>query len=376
MPTLAPATVAGLRSFLPQAASVANPVDMIASAGPDEYRRAIELLLADPNVDSLLVVFIPPIITAAEHVAVAIRTAVSGNTTKPVLATFMGAHGQMPLSSVPAYLFPESAAVALARVTHYGEWLRKPQDAVQPAGRFDRQAARGVVARALASGGGWMNPVDAQALLKTCGVEVAQARLVRTPDEAARAASEIGFPVAMKAVGTTLVHKTEIGGVKLGVGGGQAVRETYADFAARLGDRLEAVLVQRMVTGGVEMVIGAINDPSFGPLVMSGTGGIFVELVGDTVFRMCPLSEADAGEMIDEMKGKVLLRGYRGSAPADEAAFRQALLSISQLIDACPEILEMDVNPVLVLAHGAVAADARILIGPKSKGPAGRRIWY
>ena len=151
VPTLTPATVAGLRSFLPPAASVANPVDMIASAGPDEYRRAIELLLADPNVDSLLVVFIPPIITAAEHVAVAIRTAASGNTTKPVLATFMGAHGQMPLSSVPAYLFPESAAVALARVTHYGEWLRKPQDAVQPAGRFDRQAARAVVARALAS---------------------------------------------------------------------------------------------------------------------------------------------------------------------------------------------------------------------------------
>ncbi len=376
VPTLAPATVAGLRSFLPPAASAANPVDMIASAGPEEYRRAIELLLADPNVDSLLVIFIPPIITAAEHVAVAIRTAVSGNTTKPVLATFMGAHGQMPLSSVPAYVFPESAAVALARVTHYGEWLRKPQDAVQPASRFDRQAARAIVARALASGGGWLNPEDAQALLRTCGIDVAEARMTRTPDEAARAAAEIGFPVAMKAVGATLVHKSEIGGVKLGVSGGQAVREAYADFASRLGERLEAVLVQRMVTGGVEMVIGAMNDPSFGPLVMSGTGGIFVELVGDTVFRMCPLSEADASEMIDEMKGKVLLRGYRGSAPADEAAFRLALLSISQLVDACPEILEMDINPMLVLAHGAVSADVRIRVGPKSTGPAGRRISY
>ena len=138
LPTLSAATVAALRAFLPAAASVANPVDMIASAGPDEYRRAIELLLADPNVDSLLVIFIPPIITAAEHVAIAIRTAVLGNTTKPVLATFMGAHGQMPLSSVPSYVFPESAAVALSRVTHYGEWLRKPQGGVLPPGRFDR----------------------------------------------------------------------------------------------------------------------------------------------------------------------------------------------------------------------------------------------
>jgi acyl-CoA synthetase (NDP forming) len=134
--------------------------------------------------------------------------------------------------------------------------------------------------------------------------------------------------------------------------------------------------VQKMVAGGVEMVVGGINDPSFGPLVMSGTGGIFVELIGDTVFRMCPLTEADGTEMISEMKGKVLLRGYRGSATSDEAAFRRLLLSVSRLIDACPEILEMDINPVMVLARGAVAADVRIMIGPKATGPAGRRISY
>ena len=376
LPTLSPGTVAALRTFLPASASVANPVDMIASATPEQYRRAIELLLSDANVDSLLVIFIPPLVNAAEDVGAAIRTAVAGNTSKPVLATFMGMQGPMPLSSVPSYLFPESAAVALARVTHYGEWLRKPVGSVLPADRFDRDGARAIVATALAVGGGWLGPADAQALLKTCGIAVAETRLARTPDEAARAAAEIGFPVAMKAVGATLLHKTEIGGVRLGVSGEHAVREAYADFAARLGDRLEAVLVQRMIAGGVEMVVGGINDPSFGPLVMSGTGGIFVELVGDTVFRMCPLTDTDATEMINEMKGKVLLRGYRGSAPSDEAAFHNVLLSVSQLMDACPEILEMDINPVLVLARGAVAADVRIMIGPKATGPAGRRISY
>jgi acyl-CoA synthetase (NDP forming) len=241
---------------------------------------------------------------------------------------------------------------------------------------FDREAARAIVTRSLEGGGGWLDATDAQALLKAGGVTVAEARLARTPNEAAQFAAEIGFPVALKADGPTLVHKTEIGGVKLGVASAQAVREGYADLATRLGDRLEGVLVQKMVTGGIEMVIGGMNDPSFGPLVMAGTGGIFVELVGDTVFRMCPLTEADADSIVQEMKGKVLLRGYRGAPPVDEAAFKGMLLAVSQLVDACPEIQEMDINPVMVLAQGAVAADARVRIGPPAPEPSGRRISY
>jgi acetate---CoA ligase (ADP-forming) len=372
---LSPVTVEELRSFLPAAASIGNPVDMIASATPEQYRRALGLLLKDPNVDSVIVIFIPPLVTAAEDVAAAIRTSVAGNT-KPVLATFLGMQGAAPLAPVPAYLFPESAAVALSRVTHYGEWLRKPD--VQPACGvgFDREAARAIVSRALEAGGGWLDATEAQALLEAGGIPVAEARLARTPEEAAEFAAEIGFPVALKADGPTLVHKTEVRGVKLGVSTAQAVREAYADFTTRLGERLEGVLVQKMVTGGIEMVIGAMNDPSFGPLVMAGTGGIFVELVGDTVFRMCPLTEADAGSMVQEMKGKVLLRGYRGAPPVDEAAFKGMLLAVSQLVDACPEIEEMDINPVMVLSQGAVAADVRVRIGPPAPEPAGRRISY
>ncbi len=375
LPPLSASTAERLRAILPPAASVANPVDMIASATPEGYGRAVELLLADENVDSLLIIFIPPVIDHAEDVASAIRAAVAGSA-KPVLATFLGQQGSQSLGTVPSYMFPESAAVALSKVTMYGEWLRRPQSEPPALPGFNRDEARARVAAALAAGGGWMPPDDAQALLRSCGIDVAEGRHVRTADEAARAAAAIGFPVALKAVGAALRHKTDVGGVKLGLGGEQAVREAFADLSVRLGDRLDGVLVQRMVRGGVELVIGAINDPSFGPLVMAGTGGIFVELIGDTVFRMCPLAEFDAAEMIGEMKGRVLLRGYRGAPPADESAFRAMLLRVSQLVDACPEIQEMDLNPVMVLPSGAVAADARVRIGPKAPGPKGRRVSY
>jgi acetyl coenzyme A synthetase (ADP forming)-like protein len=374
LPPLATETVDGLRAFLPAAASVANPVDMIASADAESYRRAMRLVAADPNVDSLIVIFIPPVTTAEREVAAAIKDT-AGGCGKPVVAVFMGAQGAVPLAPVPAYMFPESAAVALAHVTQYGEWLLKPAPEPPRLTAFDRDAARALVCAALASGVEWLSAPDAQRLLELCGIDVADARIARTADEAARAAVEIGLPVAVKALGATLVHKTELGAVRLGVSSEQGVREAFGDFSARVGDRLESVLVQRMVSGGVEMVVGGINDPSFGPLVMAGTGGIFVELIGDTVFRMCPLAEADALEMVSEMKGRALLRGYRGAPPADEAAFRRVLLAVSQLVDACPEIQEMDINPLLVLPRGAVAADVRIRVG-RLPARTGRRVSY
>jgi acetyl coenzyme A synthetase (ADP forming)-like protein len=368
-------TAAALRSFLPAAASVANPVDMIASASADHYRRTIALVLADPNVDSLLTIFIPPIVTAAEDVATAIQTASAGSA-KPVLATFMGVQGTLPLSKIPTYTFPESAAVALAHVTQYGEWRGKPLVEPPQLPGFNREAVRTVVADALARDAGWMDPVTIEKLLAASGIKVAEARVARSAEEAVRVAGEVGLPVAMKGLGGTLLHKTEEGAVKLRLADGAAVRAAFADLETRLGKRLEGVLVQRMIGGAVEMVVGGLNDPSLGPVIMAGTGGVFVELLGDTVFRMCPLTEADATEMIEELKGKLLLRGYRGAPPADEAAFRFLLLSASQLLDACPEIEEMDLNPVMVLWKGAVAADVRIKIGPPRTGVRSRRISY
>jgi acetyl coenzyme A synthetase (ADP forming)-like protein len=375
LPALSPAIASALRSFLPAAASVGNPVDMIASATPEHYRRSIELLLAAPGIDSLLVIFIPPLVTAAEDVAAAIKSA-AGGSNKPVLATFMGQQGTVALAPIPTYMFPESAAVALARVTQYGDWRRKPLGEIPSLPSFDRTAARRLVAHALARGGGWLSPADAQALLQVCGVALAAGRTARTADEAARAAAELGFPVVVKAIGASVLHKTELGAVRLDVSSEQDVRDAFTDFSVRLGDRLEGVLVQRMIVGGLEMVVGALNDPAFGPVVMAGTGGIFVELLGDTIFRMCPLAESDALDMVQELKGRVLLEGYRGAPPADEAAFRDVLLRVSQLAAACPEIQEMDINPLMVLRSGAVAADVRVRVGPRARPPRGRRVSY
>lgn len=368
-------TAAALRLFLPAAASVANPVDMLASASADDYRRTIELVLADPSVDSLLTIFIPPIVTAAEDVAKAIQAASAGSA-KPVLATFMGVQGTLALSKIPTYTFPESAAVALAHVTQYGEWRRKPSAEPPHLPGFTREAVRAAVTAALERGGGWLDPVMADRLLAAAGIQVADARVARSAEEAERIAAEIGLPVAMKGLGSSLLHKTDAGAVTLRLTDGPAIRAAFADLEARLGDRLEGVLVQRMIGGGVEMVVGGVNDPSLGPVIMAGTGGIFVDLLGDTAFRMCPLTDADAAELIEDLKGRLLLRGYRGAPAADEAAFRLLLLSVSQLLDACPEIEEMDLNPVMVLWKGAVAVDVRIKVGLPRLGVRSRRISY
>jgi len=373
--TLTSETTSRLRGFLPAAASVANPVDMIASASAEHYRRTIELVLADPNVDSLLTIFIPPIVTAAEDVAQAIQQAALG-ATKPVLATFMGVQNTLAVAGIPTYTFPESAAVALARVTEYAEWRRTPVAAPPHLQQFDRDSVRTIVVDALQKGGGWLDPVVAMRLLTATGIGIAPSRVAQTADEAVRMAEDIGWPVVIKGLGPTLLHKTEAGAVKLRLNDAAAVRGAYADLAETLGDRLESVLVQRMVGAGVEMVAGGLNDPLLGPVIMAGTGGIFVELVGDTAFRMCPLTEPDAVSLIEELKGKVLLRGYRGAPVADESAFVTLLLALSQLLDVSPEIEEMDLNPVMVLRKGAVVVDARIKIGALKPAARSRRIAY
>jgi len=373
---LSAATQKELRWFLPATASVANPVDMIASAAADEYRRAVEIVASDPNVDSVIAIFIPPLVADARDVANAIKTA-AVTTRKTVLATFMGVQGAAPdLAPVPTFAFPESAAVALARVTRYGEWLRRP---VQPPGRMpvaSRQRAQAIVASALAAGGGWMSPAQCEDLLVAAGVPVVESHNAWSVDEAITAAASVQYPVVLKAYGATLLHKTEAGGIKLALQSEKDLRQAYADLQARLGERLESVIVQPMLPAGVEMVVGGINDPSFGPVVMCGTGGTFVELLDDTALRLCPLSEDGARDLIEDIRGKVLLRGFRGSVPVDEAALRRVVVAVSQVLDACPEIHEMDLNPVIVSASGAVAVDVRIRIGPRSGPPRGRRIAY
>ena len=377
LPMLADATVAELRSFLPATASVANPVDMIASATPDHYLRSTRALLADEQVDSLIVIFIPPLVTDPEAVAAAIVEGSKDSGGKPVLANFMSAKGAPEiLRSIPSYGFPEAAASALAQVTSYGEWRRKPPGIVPEFNEIRSNDAKALVEQALARGGGWLSPIEIGELFSAAGIPVVKSRFVSTVDEAIKAAAKIGFPVALKATGPTIVHKTEVGGVALNLVDENALRRAYDDMTARLGTDLTGVVVQQMVPGGVEVVVGATLDATFGPLVLYGTGGVLVELLNDVAFRIHPLTDADAREMINEVRGTTLLRGYRGSKPADEAALLEIILRVSALLEICPQINEMDANPVKVFEKGAIVVDARVRVARVVEPPPTRRISY
>ncbi len=376
LPTPFASAAAKLRSFLPAAASVGNPVDMLASATGEDYRKAIRILLDEEDFDSLLVVFIPPIATQAEAVATAIVQGVEG-AQKPVLATFMSAKGTPAvLSAIPCYPFPESAAVALGRATTYGEWLRQPPGKIPTLSGLDLERARAVITRALAGSGGWLGPLEAEELLTAFGIPVAPMRVAGDESSAAAAAGALGYPVAVKAVGPTILHKTEVGGVRLSLADEAAVRSACREMSRRLGADLTGFLVQAMVPGGVEVLVGVTHDSTFGPLVVYGSGGTLVELVADVAFRLHPLTDRDVAAMLDEVKGTALLRGYRGAPIADEAALKEMLLRVSALVENCPEVREMDLNPVKVLQSGVRVVDARIRVGRLPSLPPSRRIAY
>lgn len=377
LPALSDRTVAELRSFLPPMASVANPIDMIASATPEHYARAVRAVLADERVDSLITIFIPPLITPPEAFAKAIVEGAASANGKPVLANFMSAKGAPAiLSNIPSYAFPEAAASALARVTNYGEWQRRPAETPPAFEDVNESSARAVVERALGRGGGWLDPIEIKTLFEAAGIPVAKTLCASSIGEAVASAESVGYPVALKAVGPTIVHKTEVRGVALNLSDEAMVREAYRDMTARLGESLTGVLLQEMIPGGVEVVVGATLDPTFGPLVIYGSGGILVELLNDVSFRISPLTDSDVTEMMQEVKGTALLRGYRGAPPADEAALRDLVLRVSHLLELCPQILEMDANPVRVLEKGAVVVDARVRVGPLPDRAPTRRIAY
>jgi acetyl coenzyme A synthetase (ADP forming)-like protein len=377
LPPLSDATVAELRSFLPAAASVGNPVDMIASASADSYGRAVRAILRDDNVDSLLVIFIPPLVTHTADVARAVRDAATTMPGKPVLGIFMSAEGAPELlAPIPRYEFPEAAAVALARATTYGAWLRRPVDEPPVYADLDEDRARQVVEQALARGGGWLTPDEGQALAAAARLSVPAAVLVHTVEEATAAAASIGGTVVLKAVGPTILHKTEVGGVRVGLMGPAAVREAWDDMASRLGTTMTGGLVQAMVGGGVEMLLGVTDDPIFGPVIACASGGILAELLQDANFRLHPLTRRDAEDMIATLRGAALLKGHRGAPAADEAALTDALLRVSALVTLCPEIQELDINPLRVLARGAHVLDIRVRVGMSTPPQRSRRVSY
>jgi acetate---CoA ligase (ADP-forming) len=372
VPVLAPETQIKLRSFLAAQASMGNPVDMIASAPAEHYRQAIRVVAADPGVDALIVIFVPPLVTRADDVAGAIVEAVRGmDDRKPVLTVFMSARGVPDALKtdgvrIPSYAFPESAAIALARVARYGEWrTRRPGNLPRFDGLRRDEAAARVVAAELRADDSWMTPQEVHALLSCYGLPVLDQRVVPTPADAGNAAEELGGAIALKAVGPGIVHKTELGGVRLQLQGGkevQAAAERMAALMASKGRPPEAFLVQKMAPAGVEMIAGVVHDPHFGPVVACGAGGTLVELLRDVSVRLTPLTQDDASEMLRELKTYPLLTGFRGAARADVAALEDVLLRISVMVEDLPQIAELDCNPIIVHENGATIVDARVRV--------------
>ena len=368
---LSPETRAGLKAFLPVAAATHNPVDMLASASPAHYRQALSLLLGDPGVDCALVIFIPPLITSADEVASAIAESASGSG-KPVTGVFMRSHAAPEtLAAVPCYAFPEPAAIALSRVAAYGEWRRQPLGEVPVFADIQAGLARAVVDTVLQRGGGWLSMVEANALISAVGITTPRSLLAQSVEGAADAAARLGLPVAIKAVGAALLHKTEHRAVRLNLETTAAVRAAAGELVETLGDRMDGLLVQPMVVGGAEMMIGAINDATFGHIVVCGSGGVLVDLLADSACRLHPVTDRDAQEMVESLKGVRLLRGFRGAERADEAAFRDTILRISTLVGLCPEIQELDLNPVKVLPGGVSAIDVRVRVDGTTPRPPG-----
>ena len=356
---LADTTAAALRAFLPAAASVTNPVDMLATASADDYRRALPLLLSDPAIDSVLTIFIPPLVTNATDVAQAI-TECARPSVKPVLATFFGASGVPEiLSPVPCYTFPESAARALAHAADYAVDRTAPLGAVPAFPDIDREAARELIRQTQASGGGWLTPAACESLLQAFGIPAAGTQGTHDADEACAIAQRIGYPVVLKGSGPAILHKTEAHLVHTSLNDDAEVRAAFHAIATHPG--VLEVLVQPMLRG-VEMFVGVSLDPKFGHAVVCGSGGTLVELMHDTCCRLTPLTDVVAREMVGALRGVALLRGYRGTAKADEASLVDVILRVSALVESCPDIEEIDLNPIMVSVEGSVVVDARVRV--------------
>jgi acetyl coenzyme A synthetase (ADP forming)-like protein len=355
LPSLAPETEAALREVLPAEASVANPVDMLGSATEDTYERILPIILTDPGVDAAIVLFVPPVVAGADAVAAAVGRVVARTKGKPVLASLIAAAELPTIPGVTNFAYPESAARALGLAAARAEWLRRPAGSVPSLDGVDASRGRAIVREALAeTDEAWLNPQQARALLESYGVPVVPERLAATPDEAAAASTELGFPAVVKSAEPG-AHKTETGGVALNLADAKEVRAA----AVRIG---VPVLVQPMLTGSAELLAGVVQDPVFGPLVAFGPGGVFAELIGQAGFRIAPLTDADAHELVTTGKTGALVRGFRGKPAADEPALVDLVHRLSRLGDDLNEVVELDLNPVIASPDGCVAVDARVRV--------------
>ncbi|MFB4294880.1 GNAT family N-acetyltransferase [Nonomuraea sp. ATR24] len=347
------------------AAALGNPVDLTADAPAAEIGAAIAALAASSEVDSILVVYTPPFGDGLEATCQAIARAAS-TTDKTVLACLVG-HDDLIDGRIPGYAFPEQAVQALSRAVEYAEWRRRPMEAPAPEPQVDKMRAHEIIEAELAArpDGGWLSPSATAGLLVAYGVSLAESVDVAGPEAAAEAAARVGLPVVLKAVGP--VHKSDVGGVRLDLRTAHEVKHAYREMSARIGEAMTGAIVQRMLPAGVEIILGGVNYPAFGPLVMVGMGGVMADLLADRAFRVPPVT--DAPDMISELRCAPLLRGYRGSPATDVEALADQVTRIGRLLADLPQVAELDLNPVIVTPDGATTVDARIRVAPATPPP-------
>lgn len=375
MATLQAETMDSLRAGLPGSANVFNPIDVLGDAKADRYALGLEAALRDPGVDGVLCLLSPQLMTRPKEIADALGE-VKSRYSKPVLACFMGdvsvREGIIALwgHRIPNYKFPERAIAAFRAMADYRAWLNRPvQD--PPVYPVDKQRVRDLFDRARAEGRVALGDFEARDVLEAYGFKLTQSGLAKTSDEAVELANKIGYPVAMKIASPDILHKSDIGAVKLNVADAGQVRDAFELITYRATRYVPdadiwGITVQEMAAKGKEVIIGVTADPQFGPMIMFGLGGIYVEVLKDVVFRVAPITQLDATEMVRGIRSFPLLSGVRGDKPVDLNAASDAILRISQLVTDFPEIVELDVNPLILYEKGSVAVDMRIILSMKN----------
>ena len=371
VPELSADLQAKLAGLLPTGASLRNPVDLAAGASAQSFFDALVAIMSGDEVDAVVVIFTPPLVTRAADVAESVRSAVeslaaAGNE-RPVVASFLGAVDvnrtlrEAP-RPVPCFTYPENAVRALAHSVRYASWRARPEDPVPVLEGTDTNGARRRIDEATGGAAAWLTGAEAFDVLAAYGIPVLTTRRVDDDESAAAEAELLNFPVVLKAWGPDLVHKSEHGGVRLGLDDSGAVVAAYREMQASLGDAMQGATVQPMMIGGVETIVGFVQDPAFGPQVVFGLGGTAVEILGDAVTRLAPLTESDARDMVLGLRAAQLLLGFRGSAPVDIDAVVDVVLRMSKLAEDLPEIAEADCNPLIASPAGATVVDARLRI--------------
>ncbi|HEV2520057.1 MAG TPA: acetate--CoA ligase family protein [Thermoplasmata archaeon] len=378
---LPPGLSTRLARRLSPSASVANPIDMTADARSLDYEFALRALLASKAVDGAMVIATPTGTLGVDAVAGAMIAA-RRRSNKPVLACLFGLVdvssevGRLEAAGIPAFTFPEEAIASVRGLARYHEWRTRPRTRVRNF-PVDRAAARRVIAAARRRGRSVLPEFQARALLEAYGIRFPRVARARSRDEAVRAAEAIGYPVALKVASPDISHKTDVGGVALNLASSRAVAEAWTTLHENLARRapsarIEGVEVEAMVTGGKEVIIGAQQDPAFGPILLFGMGGIYVEVLQDVTFRLAPIRTLSARHMVESVRASALLQGVRGEAPGDLDSLYEVIERISQLAVDLPEVAELDLNPLIVRPRpgGVVAVDARVVLGPSSRsGP-------